>query len=375
MHSMAISRRALLALLASAPGWPLLSFGSSTGRSSPIYLAARASAKEEFLVSGFTLDGRVVFDLPLPDRGHSFALHPNGDLAVHLARRPGTFARVIDVSRGTLVSEIACPEDRHFYGHGAFSRDGRLLYATENDFEGERGIIGVYDADRGYRRTGELSSHGVGPHEIRLLSDGETLVVANGGIATHPSLPRVKLNLPTMAPSLVYLDTRDGRLLEKRRLAPELHQLSIRHLALGRDRQVAVAMQYEGPAGDVVPLVGIHRPGQDIRLLEGPREVLRSMNQYCGSTAFDLDGKVLGVSAPRGNIVTFWDADTARFLSSVTVPDCCGIAPGSRSGRFLVSSGRRGVFTVEAGTAHIKAIASDFLLHGRWDNHMVSAGL
>ena len=36
-------------------------------------------------------------------------------------------------------------EGRHFFGHGVFSPDGKLLYATENDFEAARGVIGVYD--------------------------------------------------------------------------------------------------------------------------------------------------------------------------------------------------------------------------------------
>ena len=38
------------------------------------------------------------------------------------------------------------------------------------------------------------------------MSDGRTIAVANGGIATHPDFDRVKLNLATMEPSLVRLD-------------------------------------------------------------------------------------------------------------------------------------------------------------------------
>src|SRR5690606_30895384 len=109
------------------------------------------------------------------------------------ARRPGTFALVIDVVHGRILYRIASAESRHFYGHGAFSSDGRLLYATENDFAGERGVIGIYDAADGYRRAGEIPSYGIGPHELRLLADGTTLAVANGGILTRPDLPRVKL--------------------------------------------------------------------------------------------------------------------------------------------------------------------------------------
>ena len=47
-------------------------------------------------------------------------------------------------------------------------------------------MIGVRDAQDGYRQIGELPSDGIGPHEATLMPDGKTLVVANGGIRTHP---------------------------------------------------------------------------------------------------------------------------------------------------------------------------------------------
>ena len=45
----------------------------------------------------------------------------------------------------------------------------------------------------GTSRIGELASFGVGPHEVVLMPDGATLVVANGGIRTHPDRDRAKL--------------------------------------------------------------------------------------------------------------------------------------------------------------------------------------
>ena len=212
---MEIERRAALGLLAGGIAGSLLPASvrsEAAAPDAPLYLSARAGTAGDDRASGFSADGARVFDLPLPGRGHSFAVHPDGSVAVHFARRPGRFALVLDLGQGTVARTVAAPDGRHFYGHGVFSPDARLLYATENDFVGERGVIGVYDAARGYARVGELPSHGIGPHEIALLSDGETLVVANGGIATHPDLPRVKLNLPTMAPSLCFVDRRSGAL-------------------------------------------------------------------------------------------------------------------------------------------------------------------
>jgi len=369
----AIGRRRLLGLGASGLAWALTPAWLRAESGRAVYLSARADEAGRFRVSGFDVDGRLAFDRPLPGRGHGFAVRADGRVAVHFARRPGRFAQAIDLVRGNRLGDFTTPGNRHFYGHGAFSGDGRLLYASENDFAAGRGVIGVYDAARGYRRFGELPAHGIGPHELRLLPDGETLVVANGGIRTRPDLPRVKLNLPTMSPSLVYIDRRDGRLLEEVRLDPELHRLSIRHLAIGRDDGVAVAMQYEGPAGDLVPLVATHRRGDPLRPLAGPPRALRAMKHYCGSAAFDRDGRVLAVSAPRGSLVTFWDVESGGHLSSVTVADGSGVAPGRRRGEFVASSGRGAVVVIDARRGAARRLAPEHLDAGRWDNHLALA--
>lgn len=372
MRSTGIRRRQLLGLLTGGLAGPLLPLRlrAETGRR--LYLSARAEEAGGYRVSGFDADGRPAFDLPLPARGHSFSVSPDGRVAVHFARRPGVFAQAIDLQRGIVLHDLATPDNRHFYGHGAFGPDGRLLYATENDFTAGRGVIGVYDATNGFRRVGEIPSHGIGPHEVRLLSDGTTLAVANGGILTRPDLPRVKLNLPTMSPSLAYVDRRDGRLLKEVRLAHEFHQLSIRHLAADRDDTIAIAMQYEGPTGDRVPLVATCPRDGHVRLFDDQSDVLRAMNHYCASVAFDREWRVLAVSAPRGNLVTFWDGATGAHLSSVAVPDGSGVAPARCAGRFLVSSGQGGVATVEARTGTATPLRSAFLSAGQWDNHLVA---
>lgn len=376
---MVIDRRDLLRYLAS--GLLCAPFSALVGSmgNTRLYISACADVSGKYRICGFSSRGAMAFNLALPGRGHSFAVHPEGQVAVHFARRPQRFAHVIDLVHGVVIREFNAPFDRHFYGHGVFSQDGHFLYASENHFKRECGVIGVYDAMEGYRRSGELDSHGIGPHEIQLLSDGNTLVVANGGILTSPELPRVKLNIPTMAPSLCYIDRHEGTLLQKHRLAPDLHQLSIRHIAVGKDDAVAVAMQYEGPASDVVPLVAVcrtqHLRGSPLRLFKAPADVLRSMKQYCGSICFDSSSHVVAVSAPRGNQVGFWRADTGAYLSSMMVSDGCGVSAGSRPGEFLVSSGRGGIVVADAWQGKARQLEPAFLGAFRWDNHMATADL
>src|SRR5690606_3759859 len=202
-----------------------------------------------------------------------------------------------------------------------FAADGALLYATETIAESGDGIVGVYDAEDGYRRVGEFPSFGLDPHDIRLMPDRRTRVVANGGLLTHPDAPRMKLNVATMSPSLDYVDRRDGRPLQSVRLPQALHQLGIRHLAVAADGTVAIAMQYEGPSGDKVPLIGLHKRGEaTMRLLDLPAETLRDLRHYCGSAAMDPSGTVLGVSSPRGGRIVYWDVNAGRYLGETPLP-------------------------------------------------------
>ncbi len=374
---MVIDRRSTLGVLAAgAAGYILPALARSSGKvgaGRSWYLSARLDADHRNRVSAFSAEGVRILDLPLPGRGHSFAVSPTGCEVVHFARRPGRFAWVLNLACGAAIRSLATPAERHFYGHGVFSRDGRFLYATENDFHRARGMIGVYDVKQNYRRIGEFPSYGVGPHEIGLLSDGHTLVVANGGIATQPDLPRVKLNLPTMEPSLCHIHRLDGQLIQVFSLDRELHQLSIRHLAVNPDDAVAIAMQYEGPAGKLVPLAGVQSHGEDIRLLQAPPETLRAMKNYCGSICFDTGGWMIAVSAPRGGIVVFWDGRTGHCLGSVVVPDVCGIAAGRRQHEILVSSGQGEVVAIDTRSRRTQPFAVRGFGPSRWDNHLVRA--
>ena len=101
----------------------------------PRFLSAAATANGRYMLCGIDAGLNSTFMLPLPGRGHAAAAHPVRPEAVVFARRPGTFAMVIDCTTGRRKTVLHSPDGRHFYGHGAFSSDVSLLYTTENDFE------------------------------------------------------------------------------------------------------------------------------------------------------------------------------------------------------------------------------------------------
>ncbi|MEM6729698.1 MAG: DUF1513 domain-containing protein, partial [Pseudomonadota bacterium] len=206
-----------------------------------------------------------------------------------------------------------------------------------------------------FNRIGEISSGGIGPHEIRRLPETDTLVVANGGIETHPASGRTKLNIPLMRPNLSYLSA-DGHLLDMMEPAPDHRLNSIRHIDVARDGTVAFGNQWQA-AANPAPLIGLHRMGAAPRYpAAGTYE--REARAYIGSVAISPDGAEVTATAPRGGKV-FKVSLPDGALSQESIEDSSGVAYLGPT-RFLTS----GQGTVRVGeTARAHPVA--------WDNHLV----
>lgn len=308
-----------------------------------------------------TEQGKLVHSVVLPERGHDIAFDPVTRRSVIFARQPGTFAVVFDPAGKAEPLTIDSVEGRHFYGHGAFSPDGGLLYATENDFDSAAGMVGIYDARDGFRRIGEFPTYGVGPHELILLGDGRTLAVANGGIETHPDFGRAKLNIATMKPSFVFVDRLTGDLLEKHELPSDLHQLSIRHMDIDQKGTVWFGCQHEGPASEQPLLVGRVERGKAFGLVDMPEKIVGGFRNYIGSVAANRDAGTVAVSSPQGNAYAVIDAASGKVLSVTSLTEVCGLAP-DRAG-FLVSTG-----TGEIVAPDSQPVSEPEFV---WDNHLL----
>ena len=331
----------------------------------PGLLSCYSNDRDEHFLGLLDAQGQLLQSLRLPARGHGIAIDPARQTAAVFARRPGNFVWLIDLPSFTLRHKIAAAPGRHFYGHGVFSPDGQTLLCSENAFDAGDGVIGIYAKAKRWARSGELASHGIGPHQIGLLGDGNTLVVANGGILTHPDMPRIKRNLDSMQPNLAYIDRRDGRLLRRFEPPARWHQLSIRHIDIAPDDSVAVAMQYQGSPLQQPPLIALQRGEQPLQFLQAPAEIQPRLRNYCGSVRFSRDGSTLAVSSPRGGLVTLWRADGA-FLGSHQQADVCGIA--SDANRFVFSDGG-GRLQALGASGQTALLSENPGLH--WDNHQL----
>ncbi len=366
-----LPRRAALAGTIGGPvAWLALRACAARAAPGPLFLVCRVHPAEGAGAVRVAADGEASVTVAgLPGRGHGICLRPGSGEAVVFARRPGTFAAVFEPLTGLVHRRFDTPPGRHFFGHGAFDAEGRLLFATENDVEAGKGLLGVYDAADGYRRLGEVASGGIGPHDLTLLPDGRTLAVANGGILTRPETGRAKLNLASMSSGLTLLDAANGHRLGEERLRGDLQQLSLRHLATAAGGRTAVGMQWEGDPGRLVPLVALGEIGTGrLRPLEAPPEELAPMAGYVGSVAFDRLGGVVAASCPRGHRIAFWDAADGRFLRAVTLADPCALGPAARPGCFLTATGVGTVAEINAHAGTVTALGERAL--AAYDNHL-----
>lgn len=346
MNSMAIDRRTLLLGTFAAFGAQRslsarAQAGDVAGRPTQADIAFVSAAKRadgRYAVLLLAADGGIVRGIPLSGRGHDIAFDVRSGRAVAFARRPGTFAVAFDVSNSAPPQIFTAADGRHFYGHGAFSRDGRLLYVSENDIAGARGVIGIYDVAAGYKKIGEHPSHGVGPHEIILLEDGRTLAVANGGLDTVPELDRVDLNRDAMQPSLTFVDAESGELRAKHMLPPALNQLSIRHIVADRSGAVWFGAQWEGGQTETPQLIGSAGIDRTVRLIDPPAGGDVDLRGYVGSVAASRDGTIIAASAPKAGRILYIDASNGAIAGVSELKDACGIA-GDHDALFASTSG------------------------------------
>ena len=371
MNSMAIDRRrflqgsAAMSLGPCALSWPVR---AGDGGFAPAAFASAVRRGSGFALLLLSEDGSLLREIPLEARGHDTTVHHEAGIGVMFARRPGDFAVAFELARASPPQVFRTPADRHFYGHGVFSQEGRLLYATENDFENARGLIGVYDVKAGFSRVGEFPSGGVGPHDLHLLPDGRTLVVANGGIETHPDAGRAKLNVSEMRPSLAFIDREDGRLLARHELGWDFHKLSIRHLDVDHSGKVWFGGQWEGSLDEAPDLLGTASLDQPLKLLEMQAALPARLKGYIGSVSLDRSGRLLAASAPRAGRVLYFDTATEKLVSQSHIVDGCGVAPRGVSG-FAISSGGGELRAAAPGSDDVGLAVHH---NTAFDNHMIS---
>jgi hypothetical protein len=339
--------------------------------------SAQGNHKKNF--SFDIIDSENTLSVPSNFRGHGLNQHPiNNEFIVCMPRRPGITGLVINIQLGKVAHSFSSASEHHMNGHACFSFDGLYLFTTESNFETSDGVIVVRETQR-YQVISSFPSYGIGPHELAMMPDGKTLVVANGGLRTHPDSGRKVLNLNTMASNLSYIDTRTGTLIDQARLndqSNDFSKASIRHLDVSPCGTVAIALQVHREAMShdaVIPLAAIHKQNKAISVLNAPSQLLRKLDDYMGSVKINSHRNTVAFTSPKGDMAMFWDMNTKIFNGFHVFHDVCGLTVSNDHKFFILSNSAGKIRYVNAITLQEDKDKRLNYPDKHWDNHLLSA--
>ncbi len=366
---MAIDRRQFLigSMVALGAARHALAAEGLSGAANAVYASGARRPDGSYAVLLIAEDGRLLREIPLSARCHDIAIDHVARRGVVFARRPGFFALAFDVDDRREPEVFAPPPDRHFYGHGVFAKDGRLVYATEHDVDTGDGVIGVYDVTGGWRRVGEFPSYGIGPHEAILLSDGKTLAIANGGFSNDPATGRESIGIADMAPNVAFVDVTSGALKVCHEVPSAINLLSVRHLAETWRGDIWFGSQWQGGLEDTPALIGRVGLDRPIALMEQADALGMALKGYIGAVAVSADGRLLAASAPLAGRVVYADAETGKIVHDVRIKDSSGLTLGGGGSEFVMSSGE-GVVRFESDGSNALKVFN--FAGAEFDNHI-----
>lgn len=262
------------------------------------------------------LDAPSPTAVPIPTGflAHGFAFDPRAPWRAAAFEKKGPGACVLDLRYMALAAPIETVASRRFYGHGAFSADGSLLYATESRLDADHeGALVVRDADT-LRELGTLPTHGRAPHDCALIDGGRVMVVANGGGPMGAD-----------APSVTWVEVASGRLLDRAELDDP--RVNAGHLAVGDGGALAVVS---------APRDGLdarEKGAVSLRLGDGPlrarREPASAVSRVVGealSALIEPRSRTAYATHPMGDCVTAWSVDDGSHRGVMDFVEPRGIA-------------------------------------------------
>jgi uncharacterized protein len=272
-------------------------------------------------VGGTFFVGINNLDRPTPDAsyiegvgflGHGFTPRIDKSHVVLVTEKHGQGCCEIDLKARTVLRRVKTVAGREFYGHSAFSPDGKLWYCTEaNVGDGSYGgVLAVRDAASMELRDEDFPTHGIAPHDCILVDDGDTLIITNGG---------GPIGNPDQPACVSYVDVKTGKARKVLKFKSE--KVNAGHIAISsKGELVCVSAPREGIGSgseDFRGAISFYHPARDA-FLTADDPIRAKMHGETLSVAFDEKTRVVAATNPSGHLVTFWDFDTGKLIKAIT---------------------------------------------------------
>lgn len=266
-----------------------------------------AKTKEAFFV-GITdlVTRKTVHSQEISFYGHGLSRNPIKPNTGIVFEKHGPGCAQIDMKTGKTLKVIKTTSNREFYGHGAFSPDGKILFAAETDIEDDyKGVVGVRDGES-FEYLGDFPTFGTAPHDCHLIDDGATLVFTNGGGDFGSD----------DFGSVTYVDVKSEQLKETVKISdPEINAGHMTILSNG-DFVVVSAPRNNLKRKNATGNISFYdRATEKLRIADDP--ICKQMISETLSVAVHEESGVVAATNPAGHIVTFWDFKTGKLVHSI----------------------------------------------------------
>lgn len=258
---------------------------------------------------------------------HGFAVHPRRPREAALLEKRGPGGAYVDLVERAVIRPITPMPGHHFYGHGAFSREGDALFAVETDLGSNGGAISVRDAER-FEVLDRFPTYGMAPHDCLLIEDGKTLVITNGG---------GRVGSDDFG-SVAFVDVASRKLVEEHKIPSPA--INAGHVAVGKGREfVVISAPRDGlPEGDVGG-VSLRLRERPIRTAREPSAVTSRMKGESLSLCIHDETRTALVTHPFGNFISFWNLDKGALFAALDLPNARGVTLTHDRRYFAVSFG------------------------------------
>jgi hypothetical protein len=282
-----------------------------------------------FFVGITNLDTRkITFSQNIEFLGHGLSRNPVKPDSGVAFEKHGPGCAQIDLKTGNMLKKIHVTAGRQFYGHGAFSPDGKTLYSAETEVENlsYKGVVGVRDGES-FEYKHDFPTYGLAPHDCHLVDDGETLVFTNGGGAFGTK----------DFGCVTYVDVKTKAHKKTVKISdPELNAGHMTFLSNGDFVVVSAPRKSLNKRNAPGNISFYDRATGQLRIADDP--IRRKMLLETLSIAVHEPSGIVAATNPSGNIVTFWDFKSGKLVHSTedfTKPR--GVALTSDGAHFVVT--------------------------------------
>lgn len=252
---------------------------------------------------------------------HSLIPHPLRPQLILAVEKSGRKMALVDIVHGRLIREIDNGPTRVFYGHGAFSADGRKLWSTQVDTVSGLGHLLEYSFPE-FAVLADIQITVGGVHDIFLMPDRRTLVMTSSGIR-YKYEPGYRVG-PSQGErieksSILLIDAATRKVIERQFLNDE--SLVCGHLASSRDGRIfcltTLFENFRGPKKSERGNVIWTRPGEKFREVAIPEMYRERIRHEFLSIAVNEKNESFAVTNPQGGLLLEFDLKSLRLRRTI----------------------------------------------------------